>query len=281
MRFVELDYLSYLRALVLGTGAAMSSWQSGRTKERWRALTVPVTLTHEDRDDGSIPLLQSKRMPPGVLLAELVGFIRGETNERWYSERGCSIWKEWAAEDGALGPIYGAQWRRWDGGDDMPPRDQLLGLVTALRRQGNDRRGLVSAWNVADIKRMALPPCHFAFQAIVLDGRLNLTAFMRSGDWFLGVPFNLASYAVLMHLLAREVGVAPGRVSLVVNNPHIYENHLDAARAQLAVAYGEADCPTLNVADGVSIFNHDFDVAAVRIVGYKPHGPRIPAPVAV
>ena len=159
-------------------------------------------------------------------------FLRGDSNVRWLQERGVSIWNEWADEDGELGPVYGVQWRSWptpDGGHI----DQIAELMQQLRENPDSRRHIVSAWNVADIKNMALPPCHAFFQFYIANGKLSCQLYQRSADTFLGVPFNIASYSLLVHMMAQQLGLEPGEFVWTGGDVHIYDNHIEQVKTQL------------------------------------------------
>jgi thymidylate synthase len=221
------------------------------------------------------PLLTTKRLHFKSIVLELIWFLRGDTNVRWLQERGCSIWDEWADADGELGPVYGRQWRSWatPSGETI---DQIANVVRSLRGDPESRRHIVSAWNPADVDAMALPPCHCLFQFYVADGRLSCQLYQRSADVFLGVPFNIASYALLTHMMAQVSGLQAGEFVHTLGDAHLYLNHLDQARMQLARpprAY-----PTLKLGPRSDIFG--FQPEDVAIENYKPH-PSIPAPIAV
>lgn len=185
-----------------------------------------------DLSEG-FPLLTTKKLHTKSIIYELLWFLQGSTNVRWLQERGVRIWNEWADADGELGPIYGRQWRSWpapDGGSI----DQVREVVEQIRHNPESRRLIVSAWNVADIDRMKLPPCHVMFQFYVADGALSCQLYQRSGDVFLGVPFNIASYSLLTMMVAQVCGLRPGRFIHTLGDAHIYVNHLDQVREQLA-----------------------------------------------
>jgi thymidylate synthase len=221
------------------------------------------------------PLLTTKKVHFRSIVLELAWFLRGGTNVRWLQERGCTIWDEWADEVGDLGPVYGKQWRSWAAPDGRTI-DQIAAVVKSLRANPDSRRHIVSAWNPADVDDMALPPCHCLFQFHVADGRLSCQLYQRSADMFLGVPFNIASYALLTHLMAQATGLAPGEFILTLGDAHLYLNHLDQARRQLARA--PLPFPTLRLAETLDLF--DLDPAGVTLEGYAAH-PAIKAPIAV
>jgi thymidylate synthase len=220
-----------------------------------------------DLADG-FPLVTTKRIHVRSVIVELLWFLQGSTNVRWLQERGVSIWDEWADENGELGPVYGHQWRSWptpDGGHI----DQIAAVVESLRRSPDSRRHIVSAWNVGEVGEMALPPCHTMFQFYVADGRLSCQLYQRSADVFLGVPFNIASYALLTELMAKVVGLQPGEFVHTFGDAHLYSNHLDQARLQLTRT--PRPLPKLQVADGITDLGMTVTlIAAVarnRVVG--------------
>ena len=225
-------------------------------------------------DDG-FPLVTTKRVHFRSVALELLWFLRGDGNARWLQERGVSIWDEWAGPDGDLGPVYGVQWRSWptpDGGHV----DQIAEVLRTLRTDPDSRRMVVSAWNVADLPRMALAPCHALFQFHVADGRLSCQLYQRSADLFLGVPFNIASYALLTAMVAQQVGLRPGDFIWTGGDCHIYDNHVDQVREQLSRE--PYPFPTLELRPAPSLF--DYQLEDLQVVGYRHH-PAIKAPVAV
>ncbi|MDR1708673.1 MAG: thymidylate synthase [Candidatus Accumulibacter sp.] len=228
-----------------------------------------------DLADG-FPLLTTKKLHLKSIVHELLWFLRGETNIAYLHENGVHIWDEWAGADGELGPIYGHQWRHWPtpGGGEI---DQIARLVEGLKANPDSRRHIVTAWNPADVGRMALPPCHALFQFYVTAGRLSCQLYQRSADIFLGVPFNIASYALLTMMLAQVCGLAPGEFVHTLGDAHLYENHLDQARLQLTRA--PRPLPAMRINPDVNdIFAFRFDDFTLE--GYDPH-PHIAAPVAV
>jgi len=233
---------------------------------------------HQMRFDLSkgFPLLTTKKLHIRSIFIELLWFLKGDTNIAWLKENKVSIWDEWADENGDLGPVYGKQWRDWEGPDGRR-FDQLAALVETINTNPGSRRQIVSAWNPADVGKMALPPCHLLFQTHVANGRLSLQLYQRSADVFLGVPFNIASYALLTHLLSRQCGLEPGDFVWTGGDCHLYSNHLDQARLQLSRE--PRTLPTLTIkgrADTIDGYAYDdFEIA-----GYDPH-PHIAAPVAV
>lgn len=225
---------------------------------------------------AGFPLVTTKKLHTKSIVYELLWFLAGQTNARWLQERGVHIWDEWADEQGELGPVYGAQWRSWakrNGGSV----DQISELVSALRHDPDSRRHLVCAWNVGELEHMRLPPCHVLFQFYVAQGRLSCQLYQRSADVFLGVPFNIASYALLTALLAQVTGLLPGEFIHTLGDAHLYSNHLDQAQIQLARAPRSLPKLELNP-DVPSIFEFRFE--DITFTGYDPH-PAIKAPVAV
>jgi thymidylate synthase len=226
--------------------------------------------------DGGFPLLTTKKLHISSIIHELLWFIRGDTNVAYLKDNGVSIWDEWADDNGELGPVYGRQWRSWPtavGGSI----DQLAGVIDEIRNNPDSRRLIVSAWNVADLSRMALPPCHLLFQFYVAGGRLSCQLYQRSADTFLGVPFNIASYALLTMMVAQVTGLGPGEFVHTLGDTHLYSNHLDQARTQLEREPLELPRMGLNpdVTDISGFVYDDF-----RLEGYQPH-PHIKAAVAV
>ena len=222
------------------------------------------------------PLLTTKRLHLRSILHELLWFLAGDTNVRYLHENGVTIWDEWADEDGNLGPVYGAQWRSWptpDGGHV----DQISRVIEQIRTNPDSRRHIVSAWNVADLDDMALPPCHALFQFWVAEGRLSCQLYQRSADVFLGVPFNIASYAVLTMMVAQVCGLQPGDFVHTLGDAHLYLNHLDQARLQLTREPRPLPTMTLNP-ERKSLF--DFRYEDFTLSDYDPH-PAIKAPIAV
>jgi thymidylate synthase len=238
-------------------------------------LSVFGYQTRYDLSAG-FPLVTTKKLHLKSIVHELLWFLRGETNVRSLQAAGVKIWDEWAGPDGELGPVYGYQWRSWPAPDGRHV-DQIAQVVEEIRRFPDSRRIIVSAWNVADIPRMALAPCHALFQFYVADGRLSCQLYQRSADLFLGVPFNIASYALLTLMLAQTTGLRPGEFIHTFGDAHIYVNHLEQVRLQLTRAPRPLPAMQLNPAVP-SLF--DFRYEDFRLEGYDPHPP-IPAPVAV
>ena len=227
-----------------------------------------------DLADG-LPLVTTKKLFTKAIVYELLWFLRGETNTRWLKEHGVSIWDEWADAAGELGPVYGHQWRSWPSAHG--PIDQIANLVADIRRNPDSRRLIVTAWNPADVPKMALPPCHCLFQFYVADGRLSCQLYQRSADIFLGVPFNIASYALLTMMLAQVTGLAPGEFIHTFGDAHLYLNHLDQARLQLTrEPYA---MPTMRLNPAVKdIFGFHYEDFTLQ--NYQAH-PHIKADVAV
>jgi thymidylate synthase len=221
------------------------------------------------------PLLTTKRVHFRSVLIELLWFLRGDTNVRWLQERGCSIWDEWADADGELGPVYGKQWRSWTAPDGRVI-DQIAAVQRSIRENPESRRHVVSAWNPAELEDMALPPCHCLFQFFVAEGRLSCQLYQRSADVFLGVPFNIASYALLTMMMAQATGLGPGEFVLTLGDAHLYLNHLDQAKLQLTRE--PLPMPTVRLAPKADIFA--FEEADVILENYRAHKP-IKAPIAV
>lgn len=233
---------------------------------------------HQMRFDLSegFPLLTTKKLHLRSIIHELLWFLKGDTNVKYLHDNGVSIWDEWAREDGDLGHIYGYQWRSWpdySGGHI----DQIKEVIRQIKETPDSRRIIVSAWNVADIPGMALPPCHVMFQFYVADGRLSLMLYQRSADTFLGVPFNIASYALLLMMVAQVTGLKPGEFIHTLGDTHIYHNHFDQVSNQLARTPGKLPKMTLNP-DVKDIF--DFKYEDFTLTDYNPQ-PHIKAPVAV
>jgi thymidylate synthase len=257
-----------LLRLVLETGTP----KSDRTGTGTRSV-----FGHQMRFDLSagFPLVTTKRVHLRSIVHELLWFLRGESNVAYLRDNGVTIWDEWADPDGELGPVYGVQWRSWptpDGGHI----DQIAQLVDGIRRDPDSRRHIVSAWNVAEIPAMALAPCHAFFQFAVLDGRLSCQLYQRSADLFLGVPFNIASYALLTHMVAQQTDLAVGDLIWTGGDCHIYDNHVEQVREQ--IAREPFELPTLQLRRARSIFDYTAD--DIEVVGYRHH-PAIKAPIAV
>ena len=222
------------------------------------------------------PLLTTKKLHMKSIVHELLWFLRGDTNVRYLRDHGVTIWDEWADERGELGPVYGYQWRHWrtpEGGEI----DQIRQVLESLKKKPDSRRHIVTAWNPSDVDRMALPPCHALFQFYVANGRLSCQMYQRSADVFLGVPFNIASYALLTRMMAQVTGLAPGEFIHTLGDAHLYNNHLEQAELQLSRE--PRPLPNLWIdPNASSIF--DFEYEHFRLENYNPY-PHIAAPVAV
>ncbi len=228
-----------------------------------------------DFADG-FPLVTTKKLHLKSIIHELLWFLKGDTNVRYLQENGVRIWNEWADQNGELGPVYGRQWRAWPDGKGGVI-DQIAEVERQIKENPDSRRLIVSAWNVADVPDMALPPCHAFFQFYVADGRLSLQLYQRSADCFLGVPFNIASYALLLMMMAQVTGLRPGEFIHTTGDTHLYLNHLEQARLQ--ISREPRPLPKMHINPDVrSIF--DFRYEDFTLTDYDPH-PHIPAPVAV
>ncbi len=233
---------------------------------------------HQMRFDlaAGFPALTTKKLHLRSIIIELLWFLRGETNVRWLQDHGVRIWNEWADPQGELGPVYGHQWRSWptpDGGHI----DQITQVIKQIQTTPDSRRLIVSAWNVADVNKMALPPCHALFQFYVAEGRLSCQLYQRSADVFLGVPFNIASYALLTMMVAQVTGLQPGEFVHTFGDVHLYNNHIEQAKEQLA--RHPRTLPTMRINPSIkSIF--DFTYEDFTLENYDPL-PHIPAPIAV
>src|SRR5215468_1092532 len=225
---------------------------------------------------AGFPLLTTKKVHLKSIILELLWFLRGDSNVRWLQEQGVTIWDEWADENGELGPVYGKQWRSWETKDGRVI-DQIANVVQSIKTNPNSRRHIVSAWNPAEVDQMALPPCHCLFQFFVADGKLSCQLYQRSADIFLGVPFNIASYALLTQMVAQVTGLKPGEFVHTFGDAHLYMNHLEQAREQLSRKPYPLPRMRLNpaVTDLFAFRYEDF-----ALEGYDPH-PRIQAEVAV
>jgi thymidylate synthase len=228
-----------------------------------------------DLRDG-FPLVTTKKLHLKSIVHELLWFLQGDTNIRYLKDNGVSIWDEWADQNGDLGPVYGHQWRNWPAPDGSTI-DQIAWVENEIRRNPDSRRLIVTAWNPADIPRMKLPPCHLLFQFYVANGRLSCQLYQRSADIFLGVPFNIASYALLTMMMAQATGLEPGDFVHSLGDAHLYLNHLEQTRLQLAREPRPLPTMSLNP-DVKSIFGFRYE--DFRLEGYAPH-PHIAAPVAV
>jgi thymidylate synthase len=226
--------------------------------------------------DASFPLLTTKKLHLKSIIYELLWFLRGDTNVKWLRDHGVTIWDEWADERGELGPVYGYQWRHWRTPEGREI-DQITQLIQNLRNRPESRRHIVSAWNPADVDKMALPPCHALFQFYVAQGRLSCQLYQRSADLFLGVPFNIASYSLLTLMVAQVTDLEPGEFVLTLGDAHLYLNHLEQAREQLGRTPRPFPRMRLNPARRELL---DFEYEDFTLEGYEPH-PAIKAPIAV
>jgi thymidylate synthase len=225
---------------------------------------------------AGFPLLTTKKVHLKSIILELLWFLRGDSNVRWLQEQGVTIWDEWANEEGELGPVYGKQWRSWETKDGRVI-DQIANVVAAIKTNPNSRRHIVSAWNPAEVDQMALPPCHCLFQFFVADGKLSCQLYQRSADVFLGVPFNIASYALLTQMMAQVTGLQPGEFVHTFGDAHLYHNHVDQARTQLARTPYAPPQMLINP-ERTDIFA--FEYSDFKLEGYTAH-PGIKAPIAV
>jgi len=263
----DTQYEDLLR-LVMAQGVAKSDRTGTGTRSVFgHQLRYPL--------DRGFPLVTTKRVHFRSVAVELLWFLRGESNIAYLHDHGVTIWDEWADADGELGPVYGVQWRSWPTPDGRHV-DQISAVLEQLRTNPDSRRLVVSAWNVAELEKMALPPCHTLFQFYVADGRLSCQLYQRSADLFLGVPFNLASYALLTHLVAQQVGLTLGDFIWTGGDCHIYDNHVDQVTEQLSRP--ARPFPTLRVDPAPSLFDHR--VEDLHVEGYQPH-PALRAPIAV
>lgn len=264
----DTQYLDLLRR-ILDTGV--------KKTDRTGTGTLSV-FGHQMRFDlaEGFPLLTTKKLHTRSIFGELLWFLRGDTNIGWLQENNITIWDEWADENGDLGPVYGEQWRNWPAPDGRHI-DQLGGVIEQIRSAPDSRRHVVVAWNPADVDAMALPPCHMMFQFYVAAGALSCQMYQRSADVFLGVPFNIASYALLTHMVAQVTGLLPGEFVHTLGDAHLYLNHIDQAREQLSRTPRALPALRLNpVVDSIEA----FQLPDIEVVGYDPH-PSIKAPIAV
>jgi thymidylate synthase len=267
MNHAEQQYLDLL-AEVLAHGARKADRTgTGTLSVFGRQLRFPLE---------PFPLLTTKKLHTKSILYELLWFLRGDTNVKWLQERGVSIWDEWADENGNLGPVYGYQWRHWRTPDGREI-DQIAAVIQSLRNKPDSRRHIVSAWNPADVDKMALPPCHALFQFYVANGRLSCQMYQRSADLFLGVPFNIASYAALTLMVAQVTNLKPGEFILTLGDAHLYLNHLEQAREQIGRT--PRAFPKLKLNPAVKELL-DFRYEDFTLEGYEAHPP-IKAPIAV
>ncbi|MGP3989221.1 thymidylate synthase [Streptomyces sp. 3N207] len=263
----DTQYEDLLR-LVLTSGTA----KADRTGTGTRSI-----FGHQLRYDLSqgFPLVTTKKVHLRSIVYELLWFLRGDSNVGWLHEHGVTIWDEWADANGELGPVYGAQWRSWPTPDGRHV-DQISEVLDTLRRDPDSRRMIVSAWNVAELDKMALAPCHAFFQFYAADGKLSCQLYQRSADLFLGVPFNIAGYALLTHMVAQQAGLKPGDFIWTGGDCHIYDNHVEQVTEQLSRTPFEFPRLRLHKADSLFDYAHDD----VMVLDYQHH-PAIKAPVAV
>jgi thymidylate synthase len=263
----EQQYLDLLEHVMAGP----------RTENRTGIATHSRFGCHMSFDLGEgFPLLTTKRIHLKSVIYELLWFLRGDTNTKYLRDHGVGIWDEWADPNGDLGPVYGKQWRSWSAPDGRTI-DQIASVIESLRENPSSRRHIVTAWNPADIGSMALPPCHCLFQFDVSEGKLSCQLYQRSCDFWLGVPFNIASYSLLTMMIAQIVGLKPGMFHHAMGNVHLYENHIDQARLQLSRQ--PRPMPRMAIREDVREID-EFCYEDFRIEGYDPH-PSISAPVAV
>lgn len=249
----------------------------GQKKEDRTGTGTISVFGHQMRfnlDEG-FPLLTTKKLHLKSIIYELLWFLKGETNIKYLKDNGVSIWDEWADENGNLGPVYGAQWRSWQGKDKTV--DQISELIKQIKTNPDSRRLMINAWNVAEIDKMALPPCHVLFQFYVANGRLSCQLYQRSADIFIGVPFNIASYAMLTMMIAQVCNLKPGDFVHTLGDAHIYTNHIEQANLQLSREPRTLPIMTINP-EVKDIFSFQF--SDFQLTGYDPH-PHIKAPVAV
>lgn len=264
----ENQYLNLLRDVLFTGESKRDRTGTGTLSVFGRQLRFDLT--------ASYPLITTKRVHLKSIIHELLWMLRGETNIRSLQANGVSIWDEWASEDGELGPIYGAQWRSW--GYPLPGIDQIGNVIEQIKKTPDSRRLIVSAWNVGDLHRMALPPCHLLFQFYVRRGRyLDCQLYQRSADLFLGVPFNIASYALLTMMIAQVTGLRPGEFVHTFGDAHIYHNHIDQVEEQLSRT--EYPAPSMELNPEIKTID-DFAFSDFQLHHYKSH-PAIYAPVAV
>ena len=257
----------------------MSQVLNHGTKKEDRTGTGTLSVFgHQARYNlqAGFPLVTTKKLHLKSIIHELLWFLQGETNIKYLKDNGVSIWNEWADEDGNLGPVYGSQWRSWQGANGETI-DQITSVVSQIKKNPDSRRLIVSAWNVAEIEKMALPPCHAFFQFYVADGKLSCQLYQRSADIFLGVPFNIASYALLTMMMAQVCDLGLGDFVHTMGDAHLYTNHIVQAQLQLSREF--KPLPKMKINPSVkSIF--DFKFEDFELVGYEPH-PHIKAPVAI
>ena len=260
-----LDLLRHIR-----TEGVFKGDRTGTSTERVFGYQMRINL------GAGFPLLTTKKLHLKSIIHELLWFLTGDTNVKALNDEGVTIWDDWADENGELGPVYGHQWRSWPATNGRGI-DQIAGVIESIKTDPNSRRHIVSAWNPADVEKMALPPCHCLFQFYVLDGHLSCQLYQRSADVFLGVPFNIASYALLTIMVAQVTDLQPGDFVHTFGDAHLYANHIEQADIQLSRQPRTLPTMTLN-ADITDIFG--FTYGDFTLEGYQPH-PHIAAPIAV
>lgn len=266
------NYLDLLKK-VLDEG----EYREGRTNMGY--LSMFGESLDFDLRNGKLPLTTTKKLHLPSIIHELLWMISGDTNIKYLNDNGITIWDEWAGETGDLGPVYGAQWRAWGGmGDRFNGEDQLAEVIEEIKKNPNSRRLLVSSWNVNELSSMALPPCHVMFQFYVRRGELMCQMYQRSADIFLGLPFNIASYALLTHMVAKVTGLEAGALRVVIGDAHLYVNHINQAREQLR-RYVSPQCPWVRI-HGEHISIDSIKYSDITVSGYDPY-PAIPGKVAV
>lgn len=261
-------YLDLMRTII----------ETGVTKSDRTGTGTKSIFGHQMRFDlaDGFPLVTTKKVHTRSVIGELLWFLRGDTNIQWLHRNRITIWDEWADTDGDLGPIYGHQWRSWPTPDGRSV-DQIAAVIDSIRHNPDSRRHIVSAWNVADVEKMALPPCHTMFQFYVAQGKLSCQLYQRSADVFLGVPFNIASYALLTHLIAKVTGLDVGEFVHTFGDAHLYLNHIEQAELQLTRT--PRPLPTLQINPEITSID-TFEISDITIDGYEPY-PAIKAEVSV
>lgn len=266
------NYLELLQK-VLNEG----EYREGRTNVGY--LSIFGASLDFDLKNGKLPLTTTKKLHLPSIIHELLWMISGDTNTKYLEDNGVTIWREWQDNSGGLGPIYGAQWRAWGGmGDRFHGVDQLAEVIEDIKKNPNSRRLLVSSWNVSELSSMALPPCHVMFQFYVQKGKLSCQMYQRSADVFLGLPFNIASYSLLTHMVAKVTGLEASALRIVIGDAHLYVNHINQAKEQLKRGV-LPQCPRVNI-----LGNHTdierIEYKDIVVSGYEPH-PAIPGKVAI
>lgn len=264
---IQTPYEDLLREIIADGAAKSDRTGTGTRSVFGRQLRF-------DLSEG-FPLITTKKVHLKSIVYELLWFLRGDSNVQWLQDRGVTIWDEWADDNGDLGPVYGVQWRSWPTPDGHHI-DQIAQALETLKSNPDSRRNIVSAWNVSEISNMALPPCHLLFQFYVADGKLSCQLYQRSADMFLGVPFNIASYALLTHMMAQQAGLDVGEFIWTGGDCHIYDNHIE--QCELQVSREPRPYPTLKLRKADSIFDYAYE--DIEVIGYDPH-PLIRGQVAV